>query len=280
MRTTAKTAVVALLALVSSGSATAPDRSPPVYPCPASECWCHDRFSDSSINVTRDVSFASVLNRYTGGNETLYLDLYSPPKTNATRAAAVIVHGGGFKNNPNTSTTDSGSKRKSTLVDMAHAFARRGFLVVSVDYRCERTLGGNQMWIDAVADVRKAIDWLQRNQEQHAVDMTRVVAFGPSAGAITVAGLCFMKEEGAEASIRAGISLSGCLFNDTTSLPKGKHVWNHLYTAGPDSPPFIDFHGTADKTVPFSNASARPSSEGRRNESCSATDTHEAKIAG
>ncbi len=152
-----------------------------LYACPASKCWCSDRFSNSSISVLRDIPFVSVPNRYTGGNETLYLDLYSPPKTsNATRAAAVIIHGGGFSNDPN-STTNSASKHEAKFVKLALSFARRGILTISIDYRCERPLGqGSQFWTDAVSDARHAVDWLQRNQEQHAVDTTRIFAFGSS----------------------------------------------------------------------------------------------------
>lgn len=151
---------------------------------------------------------------------------------------------------------------------------------VSIEYRCERGYGGNTLWTDAVTDARAAVQWVANHDSELHVDSTRIMVMGSSAGAVTVAGLCFMPDpvpvnaNSAIASIRAGVSVSGCLFNDTTSIPAGQQVWNHLYTAvGPKSPQYLDIHGTADPVVPYSNASARPETEGRRNESCSATDT-------
>ena len=61
----------------------------------------------------------------------------------------------------------------------------------------------------------------------------------------------------------------GCLFNDTTSLPAGQSVWNKLYSASARSPPLLEFHGTADPTVPFANAAARGgpnNTDGKRNQ--------------
>jgi hypothetical protein len=53
-------------------------------------------------------------------------------------------------------------------------------------------------------------------------------------------------------------------------------VWNKLYSASARSPPLLEFHGTADPVVPFSDPAARGgpnNTDGKRNQSCSATDT-------
>ena len=216
----------------------------------------------------------------------------------ATSLRARTTHCTNFP--PPTAITQMGALTwsRQECVDRARAFARRGFVAISIEYRCERGVGGSSLWTDAVADARIAVQWVSLHAASLGIDPTRIVAFGSSAGAITVAGMIYFAPSPshteltvisdlpravaatvaprvvAAASLRAGVSVSGCLFNDTTSLPPGRHVWNHLYaSAGPQSAPFMDMHGTADPIVPYSNASARPSTEGRRNESCSATDT-------
>lgn len=246
------------------------------FPCPANHCWCSDWVSNASIRVQRDVSYATAFNRLTHRQETLRLDAYVPPIDPALagehlRPVALLIHGGGWH-----PSGEFSGKSSPGIVERAMAFARRGFVAVAIDYRCERPYGGTALWVDATADGRSALRWLNSSQAAFLqVDPLRVVAYGTSAGAVTVAGLCYMNDAqpSSHPPLASGISVSGCLFNDTTSLPPGGRVWNHLYSGKSSSPPYIDFHGTADPVVPFSNASQRPASEGRRNQSCSATDT-------
>lgn len=254
-----------------------PSALPPAFDCPVDHCWCHDSVSNNSILVEHDITYGSSLNRLTGSVEPLLLDVYLPPSlstTNSTsRPVALIIHGGGWM-----PSNDHNGKSEKYIVDRALAFARRGFVAVSIDYVCERPYGGSYLWTDAVANARQSLAWLGEQQKKLNIDTSRIVAYGTSAGAINVEGLCYMIDPNTSShpKIRAGISISGCLFNDTVSLPTGRHVWNHLYSASADSPPMVDFHGTADPVVPYSNASARGgpnNTEGKRNQSCSAVDT-------
>lgn len=238
------------------------------FECHPGGCWCQDTVDNSSVVLTGDVPFGSAFNPLWGRNQTLLLDIYLPPSKGGVRPAAVLVHGGGFSN---ASSTEG--KRKSAIVQRAFAMARRGFVVISINYRCVRSVGGTDLWVEAVEDARTAVAWLHQHANSYQVDTSRIVAYGTSAGAITVAGMCYFNESHTFPQVSAGISISGCLFNDTTSVPAGRHVWNHLYQGSASSPPFIDFHGTADPIVPYRNASKRPSAEGKRNQSCSAIDT-------
>ena len=244
--------------LVPVGSRRATDN----YPCPASGCWCHDRVDSSAITLTANVSYSTVFNPLSNQEEVLTLDIYAPPVEAAVvmggapalRPVALIVHGGGFS-----PTGEHTGKRSAAIRDRAEAFARHGFVAVSIDYRCERPFGGDDLWVDSVIDARSALTYLAANQEALHIDTSRIVAYGTSAGAINVEGLAYFKDPdpGAHPRIKGSISISGCLFNDSTSLPAGRHIWNHLYSASKDSPALFDFHGTADPVVPYDNATAR-----------------------
>eukprot|EP01043_Picozoa_sp_COSAG02_P010711 COSAG02_NODE_382_length_23409_cov_45.812999_5_plen_383_part_00 len=232
------------------------------YPCPAENCWCHDSVEGSAIIQTHNVSYSTVFNPLSNREEDLTLDIYAPPLISvapasvapALRPVALIIHGGGFSPNG-----EHSGKRQEAIRERAQAFARRGFVAVSIDYRCERPYGGSALWVDSVIDARSALSYLAANQEALYIDISRIVAYGTSAGAVIVEGLAYFKDpsRGTHPRIKGSISISGCLFNDSTSLPAHRHVWNHLYNASKDSPALIDFHGTADPVVPYENATAR-----------------------
>ena len=272
-----------------STSTSTPTGPPaPLYPCPLAHSWCHDSVAAADIELQRNVTYGSALNRLSGEVQALLLDVYAPRHRTRPRAAlpvVVLIHGGGWK-----ASGDISGKNGKNLVGTCLAFARRGFVAISIDYRCERAFGGSWLWVDAVADARTALTWVAAHSETLSLDMTRLAVYGTSAGAITVEGLLYLEHEKGlplPPNISAAISVSGALFNDTASLcttssepasgstcfpPPGRSVWNKLYrhiTA--HSPPLIDFHGTADPVVPFANATARPAA--KRNQSCSATDT-------
>ena len=81
----------------------------------------------------------------------------------------------------------------SRFVAVARALARRGFAVISIDYRCEGRLRGIgdffHPWYDAVEDARAAVRYMVGNAARLQLDTGRIVAFGGSAGAVTVAQL-------------------------------------------------------------------------------------------
>ena len=275
--------VAAAVPLTASSGGAAPPA--PLYPCPPAHSWCHDSVAAADIELHRNITYGSAFNRLSGEAQTLLLDVYAPRKPRAAALPVVVlVHGGGWH-----ASGDIGGKNTEKVALQAHSFARRGFVAISIDYRCERAFGGSWLWVDAVADARTALKWVAAHAEAYSLDISRLVVYGTSAGAITVEGLCYLEHQPGLPSppnISAAISVSGALFNDTASIctpsepagstcfpPPGRSVWNKLYrhTASPQSPPLIDFHGTADHTVPFDNATTRPAA--KRNQSCSATDT-------
>lgn len=79
-----------------------------------------------TYRVENDIVYGSAMN-YLGISDTLLLDVYTPNNGDTQRPLMVLVHGGnwlgGCKDDP------------SGIVNMAHQFVKRGYVVASVNYR-------------------------------------------------------------------------------------------------------------------------------------------------
>lgn len=197
----------------------------------------------SAVATTSNLVYGSAVGA-TGSAQDLKLDLYQPTgDANAKRPAIVWVHGGSFK---------SGSKTSAEIVDQAKVFAKKGFVVISVDYRldpqgCSASVPTAQCvtairW--AKEDAQAAVRWLRRYAATYRIDSTRIAIAGTSAGAITALNVGYDEDNvgssgnpGYPSNVRAAISLSGARIFGT--LEKDD-AWALL------------FHGTADVVTPYS----------------------------
>ena len=130
----------------------------PVFNCPTSSCWCRDIFPEHSIDVRSNIYYRTAFNKVLKRNQTLFLDEYFAP-SQTPRPGALIIHGGGFSSGPHNGC--SHAKNMTSFALVAMAFAQRGFVAVSIDYRCEGKLRADQdnfhPWYDAVEDARAAV---------------------------------------------------------------------------------------------------------------------------
>jgi predicted esterase len=187
----------------------------------------------------------------------LKLDLYQPTgDTVARRPVIVWVHGGGF----------SGGDKISGA-DWATAFARRGYVAVSLGYRLLATgpCGGSgpvpeHCYTAAYAaqhDAQAAVRWLRSHAAFLGIDPDRIAMAGESAGAVTSLLVGWRSDDpgtsgnpGQPSHIRAAISVAG-------GLPINDHI-------GAGDAPAMFFHGTSDPTVPLSWAASNVTEMFRR----------------
>jgi dienelactone hydrolase len=220
------------------------------FDCPRSSCWCRDSFDDASIQIKSGIFYREAFNSLTNKTQTLYLDEYVPPPgTRELRPGAIIVHGGGFSTGPHNGC--SHGKDMKSFADIAMMLARRGFVAVSIDYRCEGPLRpSDKVWGDAVEDARAAVNYMVANSAKLSLDPSRIFAFGGSAGAATV-GMMNYEPDGTakQGNVTCVVPLSGSLIADAKVAGK--------INASSTSPPYLDFHGTNDSTVPYSNATKK-----------------------
>lgn len=206
-----------------------------------SSCPLTDDCDHGELQKESDVPFGKAFNGESKADQILLLNLYQPPAsdTRARRPAAVCMTGGGFK---------SGDRNKWSTNTWAKRLAANGFVAITIDYRLEKGLDGYAQ--DVVHDAKAAVRWLVKNADKYNISTDHIIAFGSSAGGISVASMVGFPGDGEgdsgnpgyPSNITAGIALSGCLLPDQFKQLR------------PDQPPYLDFHGTKDSTVPYEGA--------------------------
>lgn len=211
----------------------------------------------------------------------LRLDLFEPQGAPPNRPALVIVHGGGFT---------GGSRTQAELRSFAEYFTSRGWVSVSIDYRLagdRGTLPAN--WLQyvrdnvpaasqgqasslypAARDAKAAVRWLYANAASYQINTNFVTAMGGSAGAYLAIMLGVTDPQDFRDEVTAGADPT--LASTHLDQPSRVHTvidhWGgleHLRTLqaldgrsrfDASDPPVSIVHGTADATVPFTEAEA------------------------
>ena len=173
----------------------------------------------------------------------LLLDLYRPvgAALPTTLPGFVVIHGGGFT---------GGTKSDVAIVQLCQAYARRGYVTVSIRYR----LAGDNPTLEpgpasgstaqersinaAAQDAAKAVRWMRTSAASLGIDPGRIAIGGGSAGAIT--SLYTGYQEAGTIGSNAGVSVILDLW--------GGMYGNESLVDANDPPVFI-VHGTADTTV-------------------------------
>ncbi|MBM4096807.1 MAG: hypothetical protein FJ261_08540 [Planctomycetes bacterium] len=186
--------------------------------------------------IIRNIPYAEV------GGTRLMLDAYRPAGAGPF-PAVVLVHGGGFT---------SGSRGGMTG-EMARALSEAGYAVFDISYRLQRDLGPGATLEQAMAaarqDLGRALDHVVARAASYGVNPARIAVGGTSAGAITSLLATYGPERSAVRP-RAVINLWGGMFGQESAVRQG-------------DPPVLIVHGTADRTVPYSQAEALASSARR-----------------
>ena len=192
----------------------------------------------------------------THNGEVLYLDRYMlDGEVDAPRPCMIFAFGGGFV---------KGVRNHEYYSIYFERLAREGIVVVSIDYRLGlKNLdadGGMVAMIGAfdnavnmaVEDMYCATTFVIANSQEWAVDTTKIMLSGSSAGAIAAVQAEWMRANGAwraqvlpkDFRYAAVVSCAGAIFSI-----KGKPKFD----ATPA--PMLLFHGTSDKNVPYDHAS-------------------------
>jgi acetyl esterase/lipase len=134
----------------------------------------------------------------------LGITIYEPLEpSDELRPGMVLIHGGGWRFGP-----------RWQQWWYCRAFARAGYVVMSIDYR----LMPRYSFPCCLYDCKAAVRWLRMHAGDYQVDPNRIVAFGASAGGHLAAflaatspddGLEGTENLGVSSDIRAAISLYG-----------------------------------------------------------------------
>ena len=153
---------------------------------------------DAELKVERDIP-------YVASAEPLQtLDVYAP--AGAKNLPVVVwIHGGGWQQGD-----------KADVKEKPAAFAKKGFVFVSVNYR----LWPKVVMGDLIHDVAKSVGWVRTHVAEHGGDPQRLLIMGHSAGAQLAAILCtderLLAGEGVPlASVKGCVPVDG----DTYDVP-------------------------------------------------------------
>jgi len=204
--------------------------------------------------VDRDVTYC------TRGDTALKADIYHPETPNG--AAVMFVHGGGWT---------SGDKTSGTGSEAWPELLKRGYLVMSIDYR----LAPADPFPAQMQDVTCAVLYLKREAARLGIDPERIGVYGGSAGGHLAALLGTTGGHGYEAGITtlnaevaAVVDLFGptnltvespgasgqiltTVFGTTDRTSKVLQQASPLHNVSSDDPPFLIIHGEEDTLVPI-----------------------------
>ena len=182
------------------------------------------RFLDSefAVEVESDIVYATgTVRSPTVGEIDLLLDVYRPADSNLPplRPGFILIHGGGFT---------GGSKTNATMVSLGNAYAQRGYVSVSINYRLVRDDPptedlardpGDLVSVAAAAarvDAARAVEWMRANAASYRIDPNRIAIGGYSDGAITSMGVAYRDPGVDGADVQVVLSLSGGLYGQST----------------------------------------------------------------
>ena len=204
------------------------------------------------VEPTKKVTYKTI------GDTDLKLHVFEPAdhKTTAPSTAVVFFFGGGW---------NGGTPKQ--FYEQSRFLADKGVVCFSADYRVKSRHKVTP--VECVADAKSAIRWVRQHAKELGINPNQIVAAGGSAGGHIAActGVLQGQDEANEDSSISSVPNAMILFNpvlDTSPetgfrpkrFPKGKEtVFSPNHNIRKGIVPTLLFHGTADKTVPFEQAS-------------------------
>jgi poly(3-hydroxybutyrate) depolymerase len=158
---------------------------------------CNGRYASEIFTATQDttVEYTDV---YDWGltDWGLDMDVYTPVGDTATdRPLIIFAHGGSFY---------LGNKDNVAMVELCEAFARRGYVTASIQYRLTNiwnltdSIHMLETVMNAIGDAKAAIRYFRKDVDLHGntfgIDEDQIYMGGYSAGAIIAANLAFIDD--------------------------------------------------------------------------------------
>lgn len=188
----------------------------------------------------------------------LKLDIYYP-KTDLfkNRPLVMLIHGGAFY---------IGSKESAAEQSLATSFAKRGYVVASIDYRLGFKLLASDIELSAyraVQDAHAALRFLAHNAKGLGIDPNQVYVGGTSAGGVASLSVAFMDNDERPERIKEAnkegrltkIEESGNKYTEKFTIKAVANLWGAVADLNiidkDEKISVLSIHGTADEIVPY-----------------------------
>ena len=238
----------------------------------------------SSFQVTKDVVFSTNIptvksfnlfgnklaneDSYGQVKTTLKMNIYRPTNdTLSKRPVIIFAFGGGFVN---------GSRTEKSMTKLCEAFAKRGFVTATIDYRLGMNISDKELSKRAVyralQDGRAAVRFFRKNASNYGVDPNQVYISGHSAGAFLAYQSVYLDRDSERPTStrsyfgRADLGGLDAIGDNKTysnrSLVSGKAdgvmgfagaLGDLSYIENSSEVPGVYFHSSNDNTVPYNS---------------------------
>ncbi|EFM12564.1 Carboxylesterase type B [Paenibacillus curdlanolyticus YK9] len=182
------------------------------------------------VKVHRDIEYAMKANE-TAALESLKLDVYEPANDESKeRSVFLFIHGGGYREGT-----------KADAAEFSTALAKRGYVVLSMDYRLKKEPEANmaltlQHDYEDIADV---VQWVADNAAGYGMDPSKIAIGGDSAGghlALNYVNAYLTLDPAHASSIYAIVDIYGGELDKSVAAKL---------------PPVLIVHGTIDQLIPY-----------------------------
>ncbi|MFT6500075.1 MAG: poly(3-hydroxybutyrate) depolymerase [Crocinitomicaceae bacterium] len=213
-----------------------------------------------NVTITNGVQFGSNTT-WTGANMDLTMDIYEPTGDTETERPLIIwAHGGSFI---------AGSREDGDVVALATAFAKKGFVCVSIDYRTGMfpidSVNAVKAVVRATQDMKGSIRFFyedKQNSNTYKIDTNNIIIGGSSAGAVTALHLAYLDKDceveqyisNADLNAMGGLEGTSGSPGYSTNVHAVINLCGALASYGwmePGDVPFCSLHGDDDGTVPY-----------------------------
>lgn len=225
-----------------------------------------DVFTD--VSVTTDLKFGEGVT--IGGNaQELFLDVYEPVgDEQSMRPLIILAFGGSFI-----------SGERQDLESLCEAYARMGYVAVTIDYRLydlplvpfPTADEMRDVVVKSLSDYKAAIRYMREDaatDNQFRIDPDQVFVGGVSAGAIAAAHTAVLQETDDIDEFLLGLieANGGFEGNSSTNTEYSSEVQGYINMSGAlndaswideNDPPFVSVHDDMDITVPYSDGFAQ-----------------------
>jgi para-nitrobenzyl esterase len=195
-----------------------------------------------------------------GPSKPLYMDIVEPKgDTLSKRPVIVLAFGGGFV-----------SGTRSIMAPFCQYYALKGYVCVTIDYRLWEvarfpdSIDIARIGTQAMQDMKGAIRFMRKDAattNTYRIDSDNILAGGISSGGITAMLVAHLDSADVIADFyRAKVVAEGGFEGDSGNPGYSSTVKGVINMSGglyrkeiidKNDPPFISYHGTADKTVPY-----------------------------